>query len=76
MKINRNVSKAAMKVAKQVLTEAADTEHFFDMSDGERLLWMLARSFEIGLAKGMATQCVSTPCKGCFVTGCQGPSRN
>jgi hypothetical protein len=36
------------RAAKQVLKEAADTEHFFDFSDSERLIWMLERAYEIG----------------------------
>jgi hypothetical protein len=38
----------AMDAVRQVLNEAGDTPHFFDLSDCERLNWMIARGFELG----------------------------
>ena len=35
-------------IVKQVLSEAADTPHFFDFSDAQRLNWMLARAYALG----------------------------
>ena len=32
----------------QVLKEAAEHEHFFDLSDAERLTWMIQRAYEMG----------------------------
>jgi hypothetical protein len=32
----------------RVLREAARARHFFDLSDAERLNWMIARAFELG----------------------------
>jgi hypothetical protein len=35
-------------IVKQVLTEAADVPHFFDLSDLQRLKWMIVRAHELG----------------------------
>jgi len=35
-------------IVRQVLTEATDFPAFFDLSDGERLNWMIARAYELG----------------------------
>lgn len=35
---------------RRVLTDAANTEHFFDFSDAERLNWMLAYAYQLGVA--------------------------
>jgi hypothetical protein len=43
-KINHN-RQAAIR---RVLREAAQTSNFFDLSDAERLTWMLGRIYEIG----------------------------
>lgn len=39
-------------IVKPVLAEAADTPHFFDFSDAERLNWMIARAYALGVARG------------------------
>lgn len=36
------------QIVKRVLSEAADAQHFFDLSDAQRLNWMTARAYEIG----------------------------
>ena len=33
---------------RRVLREAANAPHFFDLSDGDRLNWMIAKGFELG----------------------------
>jgi hypothetical protein len=45
----------SLDAAKQVLTEAAETERFSDLSDAERLTWMLERAFVLGLAAARAS---------------------
>lgn len=42
------MKKEAKHAVRQVLKEAAQHEHFFDFSDGERLNWMITRAFHIG----------------------------
>jgi hypothetical protein len=39
-------------VVRQVLKDAASTEHFFDLSDGERLVRMIEMAFEKGKSFG------------------------
>ena len=36
------------QAVRRVLREASNSEHFFDLSDGERLLRMIAMGFELG----------------------------
>jgi hypothetical protein len=36
------------EAVRKVLREAADTPHFFDLSDAERLVGMLGMAFELG----------------------------
>ncbi len=38
----------AKEAVRQVLSEAGDAPHFFDLSDAERLSWMIARAFVLG----------------------------
>ena len=35
-------------IVKQVLTEAVDVPHFFNLSDAQRLNWMIERAYELG----------------------------
>ena len=42
------------QVAARVLREAAGHEHFFAISDAERLIWMLERAFEHGVSAASA----------------------
>ncbi|MBC7784171.1 MAG: hypothetical protein H7144_10055 [Burkholderiales bacterium] len=46
----------AKEAVRHVLKEAANAQNFFDYSDSERLGWMLARSFKLGMkvARGNA----------------------
>ena len=37
-------------IVKQVLTEAVDVPHFFNLSDVQRLNWMIERAYELGKA--------------------------
>ena len=36
------------KAAERVLEEAPKAPHFFDLSEAERLIWMLERAFMLG----------------------------
>ena len=40
------------QIVLRVLNEASNAEHFFDLSDAERLAWMVERAFVLG------TQCI------------------
>jgi hypothetical protein len=42
------------KAAKRVLEEAPNTPQFFDLSEAERLIWMLERAFMLGVRAGGA----------------------
>ncbi len=42
------MSKASRNAVRQVLKEAAEHERFFDLSDAERLKWMIALAFQLG----------------------------
>lgn len=42
------MNKRATRAVRQVLNEAGNSPHFFDLSDGERLNWMIARAFALG----------------------------
>jgi hypothetical protein len=44
------VRRAAKEAVRKVLLRAGDTPHFFDLSDAERLVRMVAMGFELGLA--------------------------
>jgi hypothetical protein len=46
----KNLQHETTDAIRQVLTEAANAPHFFDLSDAERLNWMIARGFELGHA--------------------------
>jgi hypothetical protein len=43
-------------VVRQVLKDAADSEHFFDLSDAERLVRMIEMAFEKGKNLGQAAR--------------------
>jgi len=50
------------KAAKRVLEEAPNSPHFFDLSEAERLIWMLERAFMLGVrAAGAGTARPETP---------------
>jgi hypothetical protein len=42
------MSRETLDAIRQVLVEATCEPHFFDLSDAERLNWMIARAFQIG----------------------------
>jgi|GEM_PF-6096193 len=41
---------------KQVLREAATDGRFSKLSDGDRLIWMIARGYELGLQRRATTR--------------------
>jgi len=44
------------EVVRRVLREAALDNRFPKMSDGERLIWMIAQGYELGLQRRAATR--------------------
>jgi len=40
--------KRPITIVKQVLAEAAEAPHFFDLSDAQRLSWMIERAYTLG----------------------------
>jgi hypothetical protein len=44
------VKQSTKAIVKQVLIEAAGAPHFFNLSDAQRLNWMIERAFELGKA--------------------------
>lgn len=40
----------SLAAAKQVLADAADAPHLLDLSDAERLIWMLEKAHQLGRA--------------------------
>ena len=42
------MQKQAVTAVRQVLSEAGNAPHFFDLSDAERLNWMIARAYVLG----------------------------
>jgi hypothetical protein len=50
-KVRRIMRTQSVQAVRQVLVEAAKYERFFDLSDAERLNWMIARAFQLGLVK-------------------------
>ncbi len=42
--------------AKRVLAEAAESDAYWDLSDGEKLVWLLERAFELGVRSAKTTR--------------------
>ncbi len=60
------------RAAKQVLAEAAKVPHLAGRTDGERLVWMLERAFELGAeSAGLLTskKCLESDQHGCREAG-------
>jgi hypothetical protein len=50
------MNQQARRIVKQVLSEVADTPHFFDLSDSERISEMIARGYALGAARAKPNQ--------------------
>lgn len=42
------MANASQSAVRQVLKEAGEHDRFFDLSDAERLAWMIERAYELG----------------------------
>jgi hypothetical protein len=49
---------------KQVLREAATDSRFSNLPDGDLLIWMIGRGYELGLKRRIAVHCRTRPADG------------